>query len=68
MKSGVRFPTHMVRVATKARMAFRTVRPGLLDELRRADEIAELPSKSWRGYRVFEVTCRADFGAPNVGA
>jgi hypothetical protein len=35
---------------------------GLAAAVQRATEIAVLPSKMWRGVRVYELTCAADFG------
>ncbi len=57
---------HHDRVLATARDAFVEVR-GVEELARRTRAIAALPSKDWRGVRVFAVTCEGPFGrGPHV--
>ena len=50
----------------RAKRAFVELR-GISDAVTRAHEIAALPTKKWKGTRVYGITCNATFGrGPHV--
>ena len=57
----MRLARHPHLATLRAKAEFREHR-GLASTVARAHAIARLPSKVWRGVRVYEVRCCGDFG------